>query len=918
MTNKGKFLTPILIISFLLQVLLGIPPASLAAVPYQTTPETAGEGPLDGAEGAKNPLYPGLVGDQPEDPDWYQLPPSAFTSSGSNLPTAGVVQVAGGLSHTCALTTSGGVKCWGDNWEGKLGDGSIVDSFTPVDVVGLTSGVATIASSHKHTCALTDSGGMKCWGRNWHGELGDGTTEYRVAPVDVTGLSSGVKGIAVGGFHTCALLMDGGIKCWGANWHGQVGDDSKEQRYLPVDVVGLDAPAIAVAAGKYHTCALLETGGVQCWGYNLYGQLGNNSLEDRPVPQNVYMMSSGVQAITTGENHTCALSIVGEIWCWGNNTEGQLGIGITDMQPIPVYVAGMGSGNLAIQAGMRFTCATTGSSTVKCWGENWAGQLGDGSQTRALTPVEVTGLPASVTNLGAGDSHTCVVLATQGLMCWGSNSFGQLGNGESAVRLQPVDVAGLTNGIQMIVSGGLHSCALTTGGAVMCWGNNKFGQLGDGTTVDSVAPVNVWGLNDEVTAITAGGFHTCAIFREAVRCWGYNEAGQVGDGSKTNRLTPQIVVGFSNPVAAIAAGTNHTCAIMEDSGAIKCWGENKNGQLGTGDKTDYPMAVSVDGVDGIQFSTVTGGDRHTCASTSNGNVWCWGYNSTGQLGIGTTELQTLPVKVLNIDHEITAVKAGDSHTCGLTYTGAVKCWGENIQGELGDGTTIQRWTPVLTNGLGGTVSYIEAGGSHTCAVLVDNSVECWGLNQAGQLGDGTTFLRLNPTPVSGLTSPVRMLGAGSATTCAVTAYGEAKCWGTHANGQVGDGTIPWVLAPLEVAGLVNPRVTINYSDGQPGSFFTIYGEDLPSETGVTFKVNNVLLTPETTTDAEGKLIVLLDTTLAEPGSYTISVLADKGFNVSFRLDESAPYHAQEGDGLIYQIPGGIAMTFSLYLPDNFK
>lgn len=918
MMYKSRALTLILIISSLVQIMFAVPQQSWAAVNHQTDQEDSDPGPLGGAEEDENTLYPSLIGDHPQDSEWYQLAPSAFEPSISNLPLAGVMQVVSGLGHTCALTASGGVKCWGDNWEGKLGNGSIVDSYVPVDVVGLTDGVSAISSSHKHSCALTANGGVKCWGRNWHGELGDGTTTYRVAPVEVTGLSSGVKGIAVGGFHTCALLTDGNIKCWGANWHGQLGDDSKEQRLLPVDVVGLDAPAIALIAGKYHTCALLETGGVQCWGYNLFGQLGNNSTIDRPVPQDVYLMSAGIKAITAGENHTCALSNAGEEWCWGNNAEGQLGIGNTDMQLIPTHVSLMGKDNLAIKAGMRFTCSITSSSTVKCWGENWAGQLGDGSQTRALTPVAVNGLSAGVTNLGAGDSHTCAVLATQGLMCWGSNSFGQIGDGESALRLLPTGVSNLSSGIKMIVSGGMHSCALTIDGAVKCWGNNKFGQLGDGTTIDSTTPVDVWGLDKDVTAIAAGGFHTCAIFRGEARCWGYNSNGQVGDGSKVTRLTPQSVEGILNPVEAIITGTYHSCALIEELGAIKCWGRNNNGQLGTGDKTDYLSAIPVEGVDGIRFSTLTAGDRHTCASTVIGNVWCWGYNSNGQLGIGTTEPQKLPVKVLDFYHEIASVRAGNTHTCALSYNGSIKCWGYNIYGELGDGTTQQRNSPVATNGLSGEVISLEAGGFHTCAILADKKVQCWGLNQSGQLGEGTTFLRVNPTYVSALESAMQTLGAGSATTCGVTADGEALCWGSHANGQVGDGTIPWVLTPLEISGVVDPKVTINYPNGQPGSFFTIVGEELPSETSVSFKVNSVPLMPEINTDADGKFMVLLDTTLAQPGGYTITVLIGKGYNLNFRLDDDAPLRTQEGTGLIYQIPSNIAMTLSLFLPDNFK
>lgn len=908
----------ILIIAFSLQLTAGFPQAALATEPPPLESLNPDEGPMDGIERESGSFYNSLSGDHPVDPDWYQLPPTAFSISEDSILADGILQVVGGLSHTCALTTTGGVKCWGDNWEGKLGDGSVVNSYTPVDVVGLTSGVTNISSSHKHTCALTESGGMKCWGRNWHGELGDGSTAYRVTPVDVQGLTSGVKGIAVGGFHTCALLNDGSMKCWGANWHGQLGDDTKEEKHLPVDVVGLAGPVKAISAGKYHTCALLESGAVQCWGYNLFGQLGNNSQIDRPVPQDVYWLSANVQAITAGENHSCALTTSGIVMCWGNNADGQLGNGSTEISLIPIVTAGLEAGNQAIQAGMRFTCVITAYQTVKCWGENWAGQLGNGTQIGQLTPVDVVDLSYGANWLGAGDSHTCAVQTTQGLVCWGSNGFGQLGNGESALRLQPVSVFGLDNDITSIVSGGSHSCALTASGGVKCWGNNEFGQLGNNTTIDSLTPVNVSGLDSGVTAIAAGGAHTCAAYRDDVYCWGYNAFGQVGDGSRVNRLTPVPVVGIDNPVSFIAAGANHTCALMEDSELIKCWGQNKNGQLGNGSKVDSGGAAFIQGVDGLRFSSLTAGERHTCAATLNGNVFCWGFNEDGQLGNGTVELSTLPVEVLDLYKEVAKVSAGMSHSCALTYDGHVKCWGDNTYGQVGDGSTYRQLTPVETIGLGGVVSQLAAGGFHTCVKLSDGSGECWGNNQAGQLGDGTTFMRLYPGDITGVDNPIRQLTGGLYTTCMVTSEGSAKCWGLNANGQIGDGSEPWVLTPGLVIELITTSLSINYTDGQPGSYFTILGKDFPPEVQVIVKVNNQELSPPATSDQDGSLLIILDTSLAESGSYVVTLTSNRSFNICFSLDTEAPYRDKEDIGIVYQVPSGIAMTYKAFLPSSYK
>ncbi len=375
------------------------------------------------------------------------LPPGPRQAS-----AAGVIAVAAGGDQTCTLNVAGGVQCWGSNSHGQLGDGTYFDHIAPAYVLGLSSGVAAIATGGTHfTCALTTAGGVKCWGNNVSGWLGDGTTVERTAPVDVVGLESGVAAITTGGSHTCALTTEGGIKCWGDNSAGQLGDGTTTNSAIPVDVVGLESGATAVAAGVFHTCAATTVGGVQCWGNNTSGELGNGTLTASITPIAVTGLSGSMIAVTVGSAHTCALTTAGGVECWGNNIWGQLGsvttdscgFPITQCSATPVEVASLNSGVSALVAGGSHTCALTTEGSVLCWGNNVDGQLGDGTTTPRVTPEAVIGLSSGGAAVGAGAFHACAATTEGGLWCWGTNFSGKLGDGTLFGQPTPVDVGGL-------------------------------------------------------------------------------------------------------------------------------------------------------------------------------------------------------------------------------------------------------------------------------------------------------------------------------------------------------------------------------------------------------------------------------------------------------------------------------------------
>ena len=404
----------------------------------------------------------------------FVLSVAALSLSVATAPQASAdtaAQISAGGEHTCALTTGGGVKCWGCNIDGQLGNGTTTDSPIPVDVSGLTSGVAAISAGAEHTCALTSGGGAKCWGDNGSGQLGDGTTTIKLDPG----------------------------RCLGPHL-GRRGDLGR----------------------RNHTCALTTGGGVKCWGYNYYGELGNGTTTDTgciciQIPVDVSGLTSGVAVISaTSPVHTCAITTGRGAKCWGDNSHGQLGNGATTVSSTPVDVSGLTSGVAAISTGYFDTCAVTTGGGAKCWGRNRYGQLGNGTSTDSLTPVDVLGLTSGIGAISAGEFHTCALTTGGGAKCWGHNDDGELGNGTTSGTpcyciQTPVDVSGLTSGVAAISVGFFHNCALTTGGDVNCWGYNLNGQLGNGTTTDSSTPVDVVGFG----GATSGPYRPDALIKKA-------------------------------------------------------------------------------------------------------------------------------------------------------------------------------------------------------------------------------------------------------------------------------------------------------------------------------------------------------------------------------------------------------------------
>ncbi len=346
------------------------------------------------------------------------------------------VAIVAAKHHSCALTDKGGVKCWGGNGNGMIGNGERFGGETPTDVVGLTSNVKQISASVLHTCALKTTGEVKCWGEHWYGQLGPlATSAYSSLPVNIPGLGPGVTDVSAGAEHSCVVNMGGGVKCWGDNREGELGDGTTNTSLSPVSVIALEEPMISVAVGANFSCALAAKGEMKCWGGGRNGRLGNGSEE-----------------------------IV--------NTS-------------PVDVVGL-EGNAASLPGsfLLHACILTNEKKIKCWGSNNGGQLGDGTSGTdeyRTTPIDVKGIDARVVDVCVGSTHTCAVTEDGLVKCWGENGFGQVGQDKiNATFLLPTDVSGFDSRATAVACGSYHSCALMENGGIKCWGSYEGGRLGDG------------------------------------------------------------------------------------------------------------------------------------------------------------------------------------------------------------------------------------------------------------------------------------------------------------------------------------------------------------------------------------------------------------------------------------------------------
>lgn len=736
-----------------------------------------------------------------------------------------------------------------------------------LEVTGVptATNVTAVAASGDQTCAVI-GGGVLCFGGNDFGQLGDGTTQARSLPVVAVASGSNATAVSMSPTHTCAVV-DGGVQCWGRNDVGQLGNNTLIDSSVPVTAVPARSGATAVYVSLRSSCAVVQ-GGVKCWGRNNLGQLGDGTLIDRQVPVTTIAANSGATSVAVNGRYGCA-TVNGGLMCWGGSMPLSLGGGINydfNVTPTPSYPNGFGP-NMGIskivtgrnsnqlRPDMCYLQVVDGSPRVRCFGviAHSISGTGTGEQTfiDPMPPLVPGGLPtssegltrlttpptaipqANATDLDM-DKETvgtrCAVV-NGGIRCWSRVNTGW--------EFLPAQ-----SGATAVVVGHRHVCAIVNGGLRCASIKQTCGEPGDSSFACTVFTTNnpvsfsrgqsgggLWPLPMALsptsavvppfppavgaTGIALGTAHTCTIFAGNVLCWGANDSGQLGNGNNNSSLTP-VLSGVPAGSVALASGDYHSCAVT--SGGVRCWGWNdptpqpvgcppicnppdpkpappKRGQLGNGTENSSNVPV-VAIADGSGAFAVAGGGRHSCALVTGGAVRCWGSNDYGQLGDGTLVQQLAPVATVPAISGATAIAAGSEHTCAVV-AGGVKCWGRgDVGGALGNASSANSATAVDAIPAGSGVTAIAAGDLHTCALFTSGTVKCWGDNRYGQVGDGTAALRNSPTAVSGIPSGATAISAGSQHSCAVVSSG-VRCWGANDAGQLGNGSQLPALAPAQ-------------------------------------------------------------------------------------------------------------------------
>ncbi|MBK8256113.1 MAG: hypothetical protein IPK82_26020 [Polyangiaceae bacterium] len=719
-------------------------------------------------------------------------------------------EVSAGTYHTCVRRIDNAVLCFGNGGSGRLGNGLSANQNVPTQA-GAAYNWKKVRAGGTHTCGIKDTGNIWCWGANSFGQLGLGHTDTQLLPA-YTSLDSKWVDLATGETPSCAVGEDGTLSCWGRNNVGQLGTGSSNATELSPVKVSVDPMAASpdadwkmVVAGRDNTCALKNSGKLYCWGQNsnLQTSKTGGGFVNAPflVETAAGAADSDWDSISTGLA-SCAVKIGGALYCWGRNAEGELGDGTTTQSAAPKQVMA-GTNFKLVRVGYYQVCGITTAGALHCWGRNQTAQIQAGSAGRILSPVQV-GTDTDWVDIAAGLPHTCGIKGDGHIHCWGARVFGNTGDGQFGYVTEPTQV-GSADGYTLLSAFGEDTCVKDKNAKLTCFGNGELGQMGTGSTQSEQSPLLIPGA-PAVSDIAPGRQHTCIVTQAGgLQCTGSNSNGALATGNTTNSTLYQNIASAGKPWAglnwkAVASGELHSCAIATDN-SLWCWGYNCYGQVDSATAaSNVTSLIQVLPATAKDWVNVVAGQFHTCASRTDGSLWCWGRNNTGQIGNDAPAPDEAGCANKTGPFNLGAgwssqISAGVNHTCAVRTDGTLRCWGGNANSQLGDNTTTERRAPVQ---IGTDVDWaqISAGNVFTCGLKTTGSLYCWGANGTGQLGVGDLGGRKVPTVVGSATWKTIQLGYAHA--CALQMDGTLWCWGSGEYGQNALG-LSWFQSPTAIA-----------------------------------------------------------------------------------------------------------------------
>lgn len=656
-------------------------------------------------------------------------------------------RASAGGGFTCAINAGKKISCFGANSSGQLGDGTLTARTSPTPIADAITLWKAVDAGVTHTCAISEAGDLLCWGANSRGQVGDNTTDNRSLPTPITKAGPWAA-VSAGSEFTCAVHADGTLWCWGLNSTRQLGDATTMNSSIPVQEKTLATDWASVTAGSGFTCGVKTDGSRWCWGVNALGQGGDGTALSITQPKNVDQDKDWA-TLEASDFAACGIKTTGALACWGDGSMGQTGQAGSESPALTPMPVGAATDWIAIAGGQRFACGIQAGGRLSCWGSASRGAIGAGFSPDRTEPAQVdmsTDWDAIDVQLDNGCG-----IRKGALWCWGRNVASNLGDGTNVTRVTPTAI-GAGKLWKRAAVGRSHTCGIASEGGgpdgVYCWGADANGELGNGAGAaqSTPGPTTPTPGNDAAWTDLAVGFnHTCAIREDATLwCWGRNNQGQLGDGTTTTRQDPkQVLPAGAADWKDIAASGDFTCGLRA-AGSLFCWGRNDGAQLGLGDMMN-PVTTPQQ-VGAALYQSVDVGATHACAVTLGGELYCWGRNASGELGLGNSMGTLLTPTLVGSDTDWASPFLGQGlSTCAIKLNGDLYCWGSGSSGQLGLGTLAGQNKPQKVPSVSAW-KMASLGTEHACGIISDATLLCWGADNMAQLGFGVPFVS-TPAPV---------------------------------------------------------------------------------------------------------------------------------------------------------------------------